>query len=269
MLIKLMKHEFRATGRVMLPLYAVLMLTAVGANLSSRGLLETKHWFFNVIGALLVLAFVLAIAGVCVMSVVLMIRRFYLNLLRDEGYVMMTLPVSVHQQVWSKLIVSAVWFAATFAAIFVAMGLMVYDVGFVKLFFDALGDFFRGFSAYYAVNLAAMTGEFLLLMFVGCCVICLQFYAALAVGHSFSGHKMLLSVGFFFLFLFGGQILSTAALQLLSNLIPQGLFMVPENISYVSGIHLGFWVLIVGEILYGAIFYVLTTWFLKKHLNLE
>jgi hypothetical protein len=269
MLIKLMKHEFRATGRIMLPLYAVLMLTAVGANLSSRGLLETKHWFFNVIGALLVLAFVLAIAGVCVMSVVLMIRRFYTNLLRDEGYVMMTLPVSVHQQVWSKLIVSAVWFAATFAAIFVAMGLMVYEVGFVKLFFDALRDFFRGFSAYYAVNLAAMAGEFLLLMFVGCCVICLQFYAALAVGHSFSGHKMLLSVGFFFLFLFGGQILSAAVFQLLNVLGLEQLYMIREALSGISGVHLGFWIMIVGEILYGAIFYVLTTWFLKKHLNLE
>ena len=29
MLIKLMKHEFRATGRIMLPLYLVLLVTAV------------------------------------------------------------------------------------------------------------------------------------------------------------------------------------------------------------------------------------------------
>ena len=28
----------------------------------------------------------------------------------DEGYVMFTLPVSTHTLVWSKLIVSAVWF---------------------------------------------------------------------------------------------------------------------------------------------------------------
>ena len=32
MLRKLLKHEFRATGRVMLPLYLVVLLTSVGAS---------------------------------------------------------------------------------------------------------------------------------------------------------------------------------------------------------------------------------------------
>lgn len=43
MLIKLMKHEFRATGRIMLPLYLVLLVTAVGANFTTRGLLSTQY----------------------------------------------------------------------------------------------------------------------------------------------------------------------------------------------------------------------------------
>ena len=36
MLRKLLKHEFRATGRIMLPLYLVVILTAVFANFSIR-----------------------------------------------------------------------------------------------------------------------------------------------------------------------------------------------------------------------------------------
>ena len=36
MLRKLLKHEFRATGRIMLPLYLVLLATAVGANVSGQ-----------------------------------------------------------------------------------------------------------------------------------------------------------------------------------------------------------------------------------------
>ena len=109
MLIKLMKHEFRATGRIMLPLYLVLLVTAVGANFTTRGLLSTQYKLLDVLGALLVMAFVVAIMGVCVMSMVVMVQRFYKNLLGDEGYVMMTLPVSVHQQIWAKSIVSTVW----------------------------------------------------------------------------------------------------------------------------------------------------------------
>ena len=39
MLRKLMKHELRATGRLMVPMLLVTLLTAVGANLSIRWLM--------------------------------------------------------------------------------------------------------------------------------------------------------------------------------------------------------------------------------------
>ena len=41
------------------------------------------------------------------------------------------------------------------------------------------------------------------------------------------------------------------------------------EISGMAAIHLGMCVLIVGELVYGAIFYFLTTYFLKRRLNLE
>ena len=41
MLRKLLKHEFRATGRIMLPLFGILLLVSVGANFSSRGMLNS------------------------------------------------------------------------------------------------------------------------------------------------------------------------------------------------------------------------------------
>ena len=68
MLRKLMKHEFRATGRIMLPLYLILLATAIGANFSTRGLLETDYQVLDLLGGLLVVAFGVAIVAVCVMS---------------------------------------------------------------------------------------------------------------------------------------------------------------------------------------------------------
>ena len=108
MLRKLMKHEFRATGRVMGPLFGLLLIAAIAARFSVGVLLESSARFLNLLGGLFVTAFAIAIAGVCVMSLVLMINRFRTNLLGDEGYIMFPLPASVHQQIWSKLIVSAV-----------------------------------------------------------------------------------------------------------------------------------------------------------------
>ena len=77
MLRKLLKHEFRATGRIMLPLFLILLATSVGANLSIRGMLDTDNRFLNILGSLLIVAFVVAVIGVCVMSMVVMVQRFY------------------------------------------------------------------------------------------------------------------------------------------------------------------------------------------------
>ena len=274
MLRKLMKHEFRATGRIMLPLFLILLVTSVGANFSVRGMLDTDSKFLNVLGVLLVMAFVIAIIGVCVMSMVVMVQRFYKNLLQDEGYVMMTLPVSVHQHIWSKLLVSAVWFALTIVVVCLACLVMAFDVDLVQQIAGGFRELFqeicRNLSAYYAINGTAVIVEFLVLCFVGCCAMCLQFYAALSIGHSHPNHKMAWSVLWFFLMQFIMQFLFGTLVALLDESWFHHLLLGwTDNISGMASVHLGMITVILGEVIYGAIFYILTTWFLKKHLNLE
>ncbi|MDY3984370.1 hypothetical protein [Dysosmobacter sp.] len=274
MLRKLLKHEFRATGRVMLPLFLVLLGTAVGANLSVRVLLDTPNKVLDILGGLLIVAFVIAIFGVCVMSMVVMVQRFYKNLLQDEGYVMMTLPVSVHQHIWSKLIVSAVWFALTLIVVGLACLIMAADVGVIhqiaKGFQELFRELYRNLTAYYAINGTALAVEFLVLCFVGCCAMCLQFYASLAIGHSFSSHKMAWSVLWFFVTLFAMQFLGGSGIVLLDETWLHHLLLGwTDNISGMTAMHWSMLALIAGEVLYGAIFYFLTTYFLKRRLDLE
>ena len=275
MLRKLMKHEFRATGRMMLPMFLLVLVTAVGANLSTRRLLETDNGALNTLGILLLIAFTLAITGVCVMPVVLMIDRFHKNLLRDEGYVMLTLPVSVHQHVWSKLLVSMIWFVATGVVVFLAFVTLVYEVGLVQQFFAGLGELLRQVRiGNYYLELGSVVGigvETLILLAVSCAGGCLQIYAAMAIGHSFANRKVLWSVAVFF----GSQF----ALQLLGGLFvtfmdATGLDaaltrLLPQIDSPVGATMLGLFVLIVCGVLFAAFFYFLTTYFLKKRVNLE
>ena len=274
MLRKLLKHEFRATGRVMLPLFLIVLGTAVGANLSVRVLMETSNKVLNILGGLLIAAFAVAIFGVCIMSMVVMVRRFYKNLLQDEGYVMMTLPVSVHQHIWSKLIVSAVWFALTLIVVGLACLIVAADVKVIHQiaegFGELLGELYRHFTAYYAINGTALAVEFLVLCFVGCCAMCLQFYASLAIGHSFSSHKMAWSVLWFFVTMFATQFLGGSGIVLLDESWLHNLLLGwTDNISSMAAMHLSMVCLILGEVLYGAIFYFLTTYFLKRRLDLE
>ena len=265
MLRKLMKHEFRATGRVMGPLFGLLLIAAIAARFSVGVLLESSARFLNLLGGLFTTAFVIAIVGVCVMSLVLMINRFRTNLLGDEGYIMFTLPASVHQQIWSKLIVSAVWFIATGLAVVAAGFILVAQQGFWWEIRRGFAEIFRHLTAYYAFNGTAFLFELLALIFVGCCVLCLEFYAAMAIGHSFAAHKVLYSV------------LSFLGLQFVMQLLSGGI-LVGTNYDFlvvalpsdgVLAMHSVMLTMIVSTAVFGAVYYVITTMFLKKRLNLE
>lgn len=272
MLGKLIKHEFRATGRIMLPLYLVLLVTAVGANFASRGILETEYWVLDVLGGLLVTAFGVAIMGVCLMSFVLMVQRFYKNLLQDEGYVMLTLPVSVHQHIWAKLIVSAVWFVATVIAVFAASLIMAFNIGVIgevlEGFAELMNDL-RYLEISHAFNGTVFLAELAALCFLGLAAMCLQFYAALAIGHGFPNRKMVWSVGAFFALQFIIQFLGINALILLDKLNFDFFGLLHVSLHGAAAVHLGMLLVIAGVVLYGAIFYFLTAYFLKRRLNLE
>lgn len=270
MLRKLMKHEFRATGRIMGPLYLVLLVTAIGANFSARVMDRADNTLLNILAALVVIAFVVAIVGVCFMCFALMLQRFYRNLLRDEGYIMFTLPASVHQQVWSKLIVSAVWYIVTGAAVILSFLVAAYEVGFISAFFRVLSRLLEDMTAYYALNGTAFFLELAALCFVGCVAFALQFYAAMAVGHSFSNHKLLLSVAFYFAFQFVSQIIGTVLLVgLADSPLVEFLSTLDIHFTAMGAVHITMCVLLVSTAVYGAIFYFLTTYFLKNRLNLE
>ena len=201
MLKKLMKHEFRATLRVMAPVYLLLLATSVGARFSISGLLETDSGLLDLLGGLLVVAFAVTMAAVCLLTAFLMVYRFYQNLLRDEGYVMMTLPVSVHQQVWAKLLVSLVWFLATAAVVALGGLILVFRIDLVESFWAGMQELLR--ALFINANIPAINAwlfylEIFVLMIAGCLQVCLQFYSAMAIGHSFSNHKILWSIASYF-----------------------------------------------------------------------
>lgn len=269
MLSKLIKHELRATGRIMLPLFLLVIVSSALANISTRFLLESDNDFFNLIGILLLTLFVLAIMAMCIMAFVLMIQRFYKSLLQDEGYVMMTLPVSVHQHVWSKLLTSLLWYVGAAVTGIIAVIILVFDIDFVKQVVRLFGDLVEMLPKLDmdAVHVAVFVFEMLLFMLVGAAASCLLFYAALSIGHSFPNHKILLSVAFYFGIQFGLQIVFGAVTLLVSGIEPLPMFASFDEASFY--IHVVMLALTVGTAFVGAIFYFICTHFLRKKLNLE
>lgn len=269
MLRKLIKYEFIATGRIMLPMYLVLLLSAVGANLSARGMLDNQSSVLETLGALLAMAFGIAVTGVFILVFMMMIQRFYKNLLQDEGYLMLTLPVSIHQHIWAKLFVSAVWFIATVLAVTLASMVVAYDIRVLREVPSIFIMFFRGLrllTPSEILNGTAYLIEMCVLCFLMLMAFCLQFYAALAVGHSFSSHKMAASIACFFAFMFAVMfIIPTLFMAMDALQIP-----LPRlNLDPPAAIHLGLLIMNGFVLIYGAVFYAITTFFLKRRLNLE
>lgn len=269
MLRKLMKHEFRATARIMGPLFLIVLVLALAANLSLRFLMDSDAFLPNLLGGLLMAAFVIGMAALAIMSIVLMVNRFRTNLMGDEGYVTFTLPVSGHQIVWSKIIVSTVWFIVTGIVEAIALLVCFFDLDVMRRVFSS--DFFRQaiqvlhqLVKEYGLNVPAIAIELIVLCLLSCAVLCLEFYAAMAVGHSFANHKGALSVLFFFVFQF--------AIQFISGLLfnaDEFEHMFSAGMDGMVAFHQMMAVIIGIELAIGAVYYVITTLTLKKRLNLQ
>ena len=259
MLGKLLKHEFRATRRVMLPLMALVLLLSVFAGFASRGLEDMSGindiQFMRTLYFIILFSFFLSLFAVCVVTFVLMIQRFYLSLLHDEGYLSLTLPVSVDEHILSRLIVSVVWFAAV-ALLCMTTLLVVLSIGAPE--FTGFGEMLRDLPELLKMDeVPQILGGGLVVAFAGACALCLQCYCAMAAGCSADDHKLLLSFVSYFLLGFATTIIN-------SNLFAVSGALLNSD----EGFHLYLWLIALIQAVYAAIFYFAARWFLKNKLNL-
>lgn len=274
MLGKLFKHELWAMSRIMLPVMAVLVVLAGLSNVSVRYIDMVQSDFLSFVLVLFLVLFFLGVFAAAVVLIVVIVSRFYNNLLKDEGYLMFTLPVSTHELVWSKLLASLVWSvvsALIMLALFWVTALHALNVASsaIQMNFELeLGGLLRFLSEEFSI-----TGGYLALMIVECVFAAvigtfasyLLFYAAMSIGQSFANHKVLMSVVFFLLISF--------VVQLAVPFVSVGIGEMYSNVNvdvtnFRTVFQLGMLTSIAVELVYAAILYFITNFFLKKKLNL-
>jgi len=254
MLVKLLKYEIKATGRVFLPLYLGLIVAAFLASFA----LVSSFDIFNVTAMFLLFALYVAVV---IVTVVLLIQRFYQNLLKEEGYLMFTLPVSPSSLILSKLITTCMWCFASVgvgAAAALIASRNVFGFGEVIRFFTkALAD--EPYLPYLAPVfwLVVLAGISQLVFTV------IQVYFSLAVGQlpPFGRHKILFAI---LVYLATSAIIQTTAMSL--GAILMRLYPMPEVMSITNGILLGATAF---NLFFAAAMFAATAWILKKKLNLE
>ena len=267
MLTKLIKHEFTATGRFMWVIYAAMVLLSVAANVSIRLLDYAGNPVVRTLAGVLIAAWGLSLFVGAISIFVLLIKRFHQNLLTDEGYLMFTLPGSVHQLVLSKLVVASVWYIVSILVLVMSVMIAVVDNSLLHEVLRGLQMLFRDITARFALNGITVVMEFLVLLFVSVAGSCLMFYSAMAIGYGCVNHKALKSVLAYFVMWFVMEIIGVTGMIQVGNawFRPDSFW---TRLTGLQATHVAMMISIVVSLVVAAIFYVITTWNLKKRLNL-
>lgn len=108
---KLMKYDIKALGKIIFPLWGALLILGFVFSLGIRFDLTVA----SSIAIFSLIAIIGVIAAIFTIGIIIVIQRFWKGLLKQEGYLMFTLPVSVRSLILSKL----------FSALLISFGTVV------------------------------------------------------------------------------------------------------------------------------------------------
>ena len=262
MLGKLIKYEFKATMRSFLAIYASLILT---------GILIGIFMFANVevgmsLGMLIMVALMITLG---VLTITVIIKRFSKNLLGDEGYLMMTLPVSAKKIVASKIITSVVYLILSTIVVFLVFVVIMLPSGMatMKEFIRSMGNVWN----YMVMNLLSARDIILnmiitfMLGIVDYISLILVIYTSLSVGQlkPFNKHRTPVAIIAFFIINMIVSVISDGLSNLLESM---NILTAPQSMSMLNAVS------IYTLVFYGVVsivLFMITSYILEKKLNLE
>ncbi|MBF0786464.1 MULTISPECIES: hypothetical protein [unclassified Streptococcus] len=219
---KLLKYEFKAVGKWYLGLYATAILLSVIIGLWLQSFIQRSETSLsgNVDGTTLsntiegviltvtLIGFAIIIVGLFLSTLFLIVNRFRKNVYGRQGYLTMTLPVTNHQIILSKLTAGFVW--SILSSITAMLGILIVLLFTVSpemsehireishVITEAYQDLtFINFGLYYIIMLIVDTIKSVLLI-----------YCAISLGQLFKDHRTLLAVVFYFAIKFAESIFS-------------------------------------------------------------
>lgn len=279
MLRKLIKYEFQATARFFLPMYLLLLVFAglthllIAVSFSVNDTLRT--FLVDIPSAVMSFAYVAGLVGVSVITVLLVIARFYKNLLGDEGYLSFTLPVTPMQHVWGKLIPALVWGIAGCAVMILSIVVLAMDENTLPYFAEIFGSLGNSMMKEAPHSWILLVQLFLLLVssFLHAY---LALYAAIVVGCQVKKARILVGFGTYVGFSMVEQLVVSlifTAMVLFPD-FPNNIFhlfrfmQTTEDAAYmVLEVMVGCFLLF--NVVFGAAYYIIVWQLLKKRLNLE
>ncbi|GAA0077409.1 hypothetical protein UT300005_17870 [Clostridium sp. CTA-5] len=270
MLGKLMKYEIKATGRILLPLYGVLLAFTLINKLFIRNNWNTldTSTLGGIPAVLSIFAYGVTMAAIFIVTFFIIIQRFYKNLLGDEGYLMHTLPVSTWKNISSKLLIGVFW--TVISGIVAILSIFILAFSFSNFdfnFFNELGKVFSEIYKEVGISGFMLFLEFILAVFIQMAMGIIMIYASISIGHLFNKRKLLSSFGaFIVLNIIMNTITSvlgitfSGKLEIYANTINQ------NSLGLFHGI---VWGAIAVNLIFFICYFFITNYIVKNKLNLE
>jgi hypothetical protein len=283
MLGKLIKYEFKASSRLFLLLYGTLIAVSI-INLLIEPLNKMDNdnsilgSVLGIISGLFMMGYVVLVIAVAVITLVVIIMRFYKNLLGDEGYLMFTLPVTSNAHITSKLVVSIIW--SVLSSLMILASIIILTIRLDV--FNSIGQFYK-YMGDLGINAAAWTVAIIICLLIYVVVNILMFYASMVIGTNLTKSRLLGSfLGYIILYAIN-QIISLGAVFVV--LSADSFDEYDRNYTYTAGqeaeighnvisafndIGLSMFIyLLIFNLIVGTAYYIITRYFLKNRLNLS
>jgi hypothetical protein len=276
MLKKLLKYEWKSSWRIILAMNCFLLLVTLLGMFSFRALFaENQLEVVQIFGVLSLILYYLTIIVIIFAVLIFMGVRFYRNLYGDEGYLMHTLPVSVHAKVLSKLFVTVAFYLLTTIAIILSVislgfSLITYAEPTVDLAAE-IAKVWREVQPILVQELGMDLGLYGFLIIIGVIVgtfsAILMIYAAISIGQMFGRHKVMGSiVSYIGLYILQQTVTSVITLPFtidntISNIEDAASFGALMNSTLTSSF--------VIAAVFGIFYYILTVVLMKNKMNLD
>ena len=128
MLGKVMKHEMKATWKVLFPLAMVLVgVTLIGMLMMKMQVFEAD--IGALVGLAMLLLYIIGLIALSVTAFIFLLVRFYHSMYGAEGYLSHTLPVTTFSLINGKLLVAVFWHAITSILVYVSAFSLIVTAG--------------------------------------------------------------------------------------------------------------------------------------------
>ena len=259
MLGKLMKYEWQATWKLLVPTNLLIIVMTFFAcltvrldGLSSRN--EGVVFSAGMILAVYVLSMFVALIG----TAIYLIYRFYTSTYGDQGYLLHTLPVDKHHIIIAKVLVSQAWVMISAFLMYVSI-LFLFNAE-----KDIMTDFIDGLKVMVAQTIDERVSAFAVVMafiavIVSMLARVLKVTACISLGQLSSNHKLLVAFAFYFAIYISQQVVATLY-YVFSGYINRTRSWNPfDSWEFV----------LIIELIYSVVFYLLTWYVMDRKLNLD